>query len=98
MDDLAQDSGQAPPAFLLGIDWGSKEHAACLLNRAGKKLDERKTRHSATGIAEGLAWLRKHAGPDLVVLAAAMEAPRGAFLEALLDAGAAVYSLSLIHI
>lgn len=92
VDDSAQDSRQASPGFLLGIDWGGKEHAVCLLDRAGKKLDERKIRHSATGIAEGLTWLRKHVGPDLVVVAAAMEAPRDAFLEALLDAGAAVFS------
>ena len=92
MDDSAQVPDQAPPAFLLGIDWGGEEHAVCLMDRAGRKLDERKIRHSAKGIAEGLSWLRTQAGPDLVVLAAAMEAPRGAFLEALVDAGAAVYS------
>ncbi len=88
MKDSAQASDQDPPAFQLGIDWGGKEHAACLMDRAGKKLDERKIRHSAKGIAEGLTWLRKQVGRDLVVMAAAMEAPRGAFL----DAGAAVYS------
>ena len=92
MDDSAQVPDEAPPAFLLGIDWGGKEHAVCLMDRAGRKLDERKIRQSAKGIAEGLSWLPKQAGPDLVVLAAAMEAPRGAFLEALVDAGAAVYS------
>jgi transposase len=84
----------SPAPFLLGIDWGSQRHAVCLMGADGKTVAQRSIEHSADGINDGLTWLRNQVGLDLAVVAAAMEAPQGAFLEALLDAGASVFSLN----
>jgi transposase len=94
IDESDQHQDEGHPAFFLGIDWGGKEHALCLLDSSGKKLGECKVKHSAAGIEQAQNWLRKRVGSDLAVLGAAMETPHGALPETLLDAGARVYSIN----
>jgi Transposase len=79
--------------FTLGIDWGYREHALCLLDAASRKRWRRLFPHSAEGLAELRAWLRKLV-PDLSTLAAGIERPDHPVVEELLEAGIACYAIN----
>lgn len=78
----------------VGIDWGSKSHAVCVLDSGGKRLLEREVPHHGDGIQAFVTKLRELAGGDMSSVSAAMESPHGVMVEALLEAGATVYSLN----
>lgn len=80
--------------LFVGIDWGSKVHAVCVLDHQGKKLLEQEVRHSGDDVHAFIAKLRDLASSDMSSVSAAMEAPRGVMVEALLETGAKVYSLN----
>ena len=71
--------------WFVGVDWGSAEHQACLLDAAGKVLGERDFAHGGAGLAALCDWLvstRAKAG----AVAVAIEVPHGPVVEALLGA------------
>jgi len=80
--------------LFVGIDWGSKSHAVCVLDAQGKKLLEREVRHHGDDVRDFVVKLRALAGDDMSVVSAAMEAPQGVMVEALLECGAKVYSIN----
>jgi transposase len=74
-----------------GVDLGSREHEACLIDATGKRRG-RRFPHSAEGLASLVAWL---AGDiPAATLAVALEVPHGPVVEALQDAGIAVFSIN----
>jgi len=77
-----------------GIDWGSERHRVCLMNRSGQTLAERWIEHSGDSLAELTAWFRQHTLDSPSSLAAAIEIPRGAVVETLLEHGFAVFSIN----
>jgi transposase len=77
--------------YFAGIDWGSQRHRVCLMNAAGSTLVERWVEHSGSSLAELTEWLRQQAPQGL---AAAIEIPRGAIVETLLEHGFAVFSIN----
>jgi transposase len=79
--------------YFVGVDWGSQRHRVCLMNGQGSVLGERWIEHSGSGLAEGVDWLRQQTG-DSVSLAVAIEVPRGAVVETLLEHGFAVFSIN----
>jgi transposase len=80
--------------YFLGIDWGSERHRVCLINREGGTLAERWIEHSGDSLAELAAWLRQQISECPSALAAAIECPRGAVVETLLEHGFAVFSIN----
>ena len=80
--------------FFLGLDWGSEQHRACLLNRVGDLVAERWIEHSGNGLAELLAWLADHTAVPPAEVAVAIEVPRGALVETLVEQQFAVFSLN----
>ncbi len=80
--------------LFVGIDWGSEQHEVCLLNREGDVLGERSVEHSGSGVADLLAWLRSQARAAPEVIAVAIEIPRGAVVETLVERGFAVFSIN----
>jgi transposase len=80
--------------LFVGIDWGSKNHTVCVLNAQGEKLLEREVRHHGDDVHEFISRLRELADDDMSTVAAAMEAPQGVMVEALLECGASVYSIN----
>jgi transposase len=80
--------------FVLGIDWGAEKHRICLMNREGTVIEERWTQHNATSLAELVTWLRHTVGADPTSLAAAIELPRGAIVETLMESGFPVFSIN----
>ena len=80
--------------FFAGIDWGSEKHRVCLMNRDGQIMAERWIEHSGDSLAELAAWLRQHISDSPSLLAAAIEIPRGAIVETLLEHGFTVFSIN----
>ena len=77
-----------------GIDWGSDKHRVCLIGRDGQIMAERWIEHSGDSLAELAAWLRQHTSDSPSLLAAAIEIPRGAIVETLLEHGFTVFSIN----
>jgi transposase len=80
--------------YFAGIDWGTEKHRVCLMNGSGQPLAERWIEHSGDSLAELTAWLRQHTSESPWKLAAAIEVPRGAIVETLLEHGFAVFSIN----
>ncbi len=80
--------------YFAGIDWGTEKHRLCLLDGAGRKLEERWVEHSGASLAEMAAWLRQHTHDHPSALAVAIEVPRGALVETLLEHGFAVFAIN----
>jgi transposase len=80
--------------FFVGIDWDTERHRVCLMNAAGNTLAERWVEHSGSSLAELGDWLRQQTltAPD--ALAVAIEIPRGAVVETLLEHGCAVFAIN----
>ena len=84
-----------PYTRFVGIDLGSEFHQICVVDPTGNIICERKVEHGGAGIQQMLAWLTELPGavsPETV--AVALEAPRGAVVEALLERGYAVFSIN----
>jgi len=84
-----------PYHLFVGIDLGSDFHQVCVVDQEGKILGQRKIEHAGGAIQQMLAWLAELAGgasPETV--AVAVEAPRGAIIDALLEHKYAVFSIN----
>lgn len=80
--------------FFVGIDWGSQQHRICLLKRDGTVVQERWIEHSGSGLADLVSWLRSQTSAAPSQTAVAIEIPRGAIVETLMEQGFAVFSLN----
>jgi len=80
--------------YFVGIDWGSEKHRVCLMDRDGQTLEERWIEHSGGSLADLADWLRQRTPESARALAAAIEIPRGAIVETLLEHGFAVFSIN----
>jgi len=80
--------------FFAGIDWGSDKHRVCLTSRDGQIMAERWIEHRGDSLEELAAWLRQHTSDSPSLLAAAIEIPRGAIVETLLEHGFTVFSIN----
>lgn len=79
----------------VGIDWGSEKHRVCVIDADGAVICERWVEHSGSSLAELVDWLRQHTPPgEPARLAAAIEIPRGALVETLLEHGFQVFSIN----
>jgi len=78
----------------VGIDWATEEHQVCGVDANGKKLFEWKVRHSGEAVSGLADRLIEKAGGGVDQVAVAMETPRGAIVEALIDRGIAAFSIN----
>ena len=67
-------------AWYVGIDWGSAEHALCLLDASGQVCGERRVAHTATAVQEAIAWIGTRTGVAPAAIAVATETPRACSL------------------
>ena len=77
-----------------GIDWGTAEHVVNTGTATGTFLWERTIPHTAAGLAQLLDWLTEVSGGQLAQVAVAIEIPRGAIVELLLERGVAVFAVN----
>jgi transposase len=80
--------------WFVGLDWGSTEHALCLLNAAGAIVGTRVVPHTAAAVHEAVQWLRERTGAEPAAIAIGIETPRGALVDTLLEQGFALFALN----
>lgn len=80
--------------WYVGIDWGSAEHAVCLLDARGQVCGERRVAHTAAAVHEAITWLRMQTGVGPEAIAVAIETPRGVLVDTLIDQGFPVFALN----
>jgi transposase len=80
--------------WFVGIDWAAEKYDVCVLDARGKVVARRVIKHSGSAIAELLDWLQEIAGGKPGVVAVAIETPRGAVVEGLVERGFAVFAIN----
>ncbi len=83
-----------PYDFFVGIDWATQAHQVCILNSDGGLIEQLSVDHSHQGLAKLCGRLSQLSGGDLSRIAVAIEVPRGAVVETLVERGAAVYAIN----
>lgn len=78
--------------FFVGIDWATEEHQVCILDGRRKVVEERVVKHTGTAITELANILAKLGDPASI--AVAIETPRGAVVEMLMERGFVVFHLN----
>ena len=81
-------------AWFAGVDWGSQQHQACVLDAVGKVLGERSFEHGGAGLSQMADWLLSFATEDAGEVGVAIERPRGPVVESLMERGFAVHSIN----
>lgn len=80
--------------WFVGIDWAAEKYDVCVLDASGKVIAKRVIKHSGSAIAELLDWLQEIAGGHPKAVAIAIETPRGAVVEGLVERGFGVFAIN----
>lgn len=76
--------------YWVGLDWGDTAHAVCILDDAGKEVESFEAAHTATGLEDLAARLRRWNSVGGV----AVETTRHLVVQKLIDAGLIVYPIN----
>jgi transposase len=85
---------EAPYAYYVGVDWASEAHRVYLLDAAGQRLGERSVEHTGPGLSTLVDWLLTVSRAEPAGIAVAIEVPRGAVVETLLERGFPVFAIN----
>jgi hypothetical protein len=77
----------------IGIDWATEAHRICLLDHNGQLCAKVSIPHSGAGLGQLLEWLASH-GVEPAFAAVAIETPRGAVVETLVERHYAVFAIN----
>lgn len=80
--------------FYVGIDCGARTHTACVLDRDGRILEKCAVEHTGNQIIAFLDRLLETCRQQPATVAIALESPRGAWMEAALERGFAVFAIN----
>jgi transposase len=80
--------------WFVGIDWATARHQACLVDREGGGREQREIEHTAAGVQGFVDWLRVRTNGELHRVAVAIESPRGALVDTLIELGLAVFAIN----
>jgi transposase len=80
--------------LFVGIDWATAAHEVCLLDAQGEVVGRRSVEHSGPGIEHFIEELAKRSEGMPARTAVAIEIPRGALVEALIERGFRVFALN----
>jgi hypothetical protein len=89
-----RDDQPMPYDWVVGMDWGSQQHQVCVLDGDRRRMGARAIDHdgaSLARLADGL-WTVSAGQPQRV--AVAIEVPRGAIVEGLLERGFHVFAMN----
>jgi transposase len=78
-------------AWFVGIDWGSAAHRVDVADGTGRQLATFTVEHTPAGLSQLVTQLATYAGDQLDRVAVAIEVPRGALVEVLLERAMAVF-------
>jgi transposase len=80
--------------WFVGIDWSPQHHDVCIVDRAGQVVAEQRVAHTAAGVQALVEALRTRADGDPSRIVIALEMPRGALVETLVERGFAVAAIN----
>src|ERR1039458_10358073 len=80
--------------WFVGVQTCALPIYVCVLDASGKVIAKRVIKHSGSAIAELLDWLQEIAGGNPAAMAIAIETPRGAVVEGLVERGFAVFAIN----
>ena len=78
----------------VGIDWGSEDHAICVVDAAGRRREERRVAHTADTVHAVLDGILHEADVGPAQIAIAIETPRGAVIDVCLARGCRVFAVN----
>ncbi len=81
-------------AWFVGIDWATQAHQVGIIDDQDRVVAERRVLHAGDAIGEFIAWLVDLAGGRPERVGVAIEIPRGALVEALVERGIHVYAIN----
>jgi hypothetical protein len=81
-------------ALYVGIDWGTVTHQVAVLDAQRGLLGERAIAHEAVALHGLTEWLTQLAHGEPARVAVALEVPRGAVVDTLLERGFHVFALN----
>jgi transposase len=82
------------PQWFVGIDWGNQTHQVYVLDRQRRCVGERAVPHDGASLAKLAGWLHEVSDGQPSQVAVAIETPRGAIVETLLEQGFKVYAMN----
>jgi len=80
--------------LLVGVDWDSQGYEICLLEPAGAVVEQFRVKHRADELGEFVRRLLERVAGTEEALAVAIETPRGALVELLLERKIPVYAIT----
>src|SRR5215813_13965286 len=89
-----RDDQPIPYEWFVGIDWGSQQHQVCVLDGARRRVGERAIDHDGASLAQLADWLWSVSTGRPQRVAVAIEVPRGAIVEGLLERGFHVFAMN----
>jgi len=89
-----RDAQLMPYEWFVGIDWGSQQHQVCVLDRDRRRVGERAVDHDGASLARLADWLWTMSVGQPQRVAVALEVPRGAIVEGLLERGFHVFAIN----
>jgi len=82
-----------PYEWFVGIDWGSQQQQVSVLDRDRRRVGERVVDHDGASLARLADWLWTLSAGQPQRVAVAIEVPRGAIVEGLLERGFHLFAL-----
>ena len=89
-----RDAQPMPYKWFVEIDWGSQQHQVCVLDRDRCRVGERTVDHDGASLARLADWLWTMSVGQPQRVAVAIEVPRGAMVEGLLERGFHVFAIN----
>src|SRR5215470_17281696 len=83
-----------PYEWCVGIDWGSQQHQVSVLDRDRRRVGERVVDHDGASLARLADWLWTLSAGQPQRVAVAIEVPRSAIVEGLLERGFHLFALN----
>jgi transposase len=90
----ARDAQAISYNWYVGIDWGSQQHQVCVLDRDRHVVGERVVDHAGSSLAQLATWLWALSAGQPQRVAVAIEVPRGAIVEGLIERGFHVFAIN----
>src|SRR3989442_338332 len=89
-----RDEQPMPYEWFVGIDWGSQQHQVCVLDGERRRVGERAIDHDGASLAGLADWLWTLSAGQRQRVVVAIEVPRGAIVEGLLERGFHVFAIN----
>src|SRR5215468_8110739 len=80
--------------WFVGIDWGSQQHQVCVIDRNRRVVGERVVDHDGSSLAQLATWLLALSQGQPHRVSVAIEVPRGAIVEGLVERGFHVFAIN----